>query len=389
MTPAARVQSAIELLDAIIAAAREGGAAADVIATRYFKERRYAGSGDRRAIRAWVWAAIRRFGEVPPSGRAAMVALADDDAGLAALFSGETRAPAVITPEEPRADGGLVPQWLRPLLDPRIDDADIAAMLDRAPLDIRVNRLRAIEEAPTGGEPLPAPLDGWRFAADTPVMDSPAYQAGAIEVQDAGSQWIAHACAARAGMTILDLCAGGGGKSLALASLSGGHARIIAADVDRRRLSALPPRAERAGAVIETRLLDPGKEKAALSDLSGACDVVLIDAPCSGSGTWRRNPEARWRLTPTRLDRLVGEQRRLLDIAARLVAPDGALIYAVCATTRAEGAEQAEAFLTRQPSWSARPALPDGVGRDAGPGRLLTPLHDATDGFFLARFVAQ
>jgi 16S rRNA (cytosine967-C5)-methyltransferase len=389
MTPAARVQAAIDLLDAIIAAARDGGAAADVVATRWFKERRYAGSGDRRAIREWVWAAIRRFGEVPPSGRAAMVALADDDAGLAALFSGQGHAPAPIAADEPRAAGGAAPGWLRPLLDPLIDAREIPAMLDRAPLDIRINPLRAAGVALPDGTSLPAPLHGLRLPADTPVMDSPAWAAGAIEVQDAGSQWIAQACAAQPGMTILDLCAGGGGKALALASAAAGKARIVAADIDRRRLGALPPRAERAGAVIETRLLDPGKETPALADLVGQCDVVLIDAPCSGSGTWRRNPEARWRLTPARLDRLVAQQQRLLDIAAPLVAPGGALVYAVCAVTRAEGAGQAAAFLARAPGWRAVAALPEGVGRDAGPGRLLTPRHDATDGFFLARFVAE
>ena len=212
-------------------------------------------------------------------------------------------------------------------------------------------------------------------------------------------------------MTVVDLCAGSGGKTLALAAaMSGagggsggssggstgdGTGRLIACDSDRRRIQQLPTRAERAGAEgIETRLLNPQDEAAALADLVGSADVVLVDAPCSGSGTWRRNPEARWRLTPQRLKRLEEEQARLLDVAAPLLAPGGALVYAVCAITRAEGEEQIGAFLARHRGWSVEDpfaTLPGGaqIGRAAGKGRLLTPHHDATDGFFLARLRAK
>lgn len=387
MTPAARVQSAIELLDAIIAAARDGGAAADVVATRFFKERRYAGSKDRRAIRDLAWAAIRRFGERPASGRAAMVALADDDADLAALFTGEPRAPAATSDGEARATGGALPAWLIPLLDPRIDDGEAAALLERAPLDLRINRARAQGIDLPKGESLPTPLDGLRLPSDTALADHPAMLAGAIEVQDAGSQWIAAACAVRPAKTVVDLCAGAGGKTLALAAAMGGAGRLIACDTDRRRLSELPPRAARAGAGVETRLLDAGREAAALADLAGVADLVLVDAPCSGSGTWRRNPEARWRLTRERLDRLLALQAHVLDLAAPLVRPGGTLVFAVCALTSAEGEGQVEAFLRRHSRFTPDPLhLP--VGRPAGAGIILTPAHDATDGFFIARMRA-
>ena len=404
MTPAARVQSAIDLLDAIILAAKEGGAAADTIATRFFKERRYAGSGDRRAIRELVWRAIRRFGKAPDTARSAFVALADEDEALADLFTGEERAPYAIKHDEPRATGGVMPKWLLPLLDARIggkggNAAEIEALLSRAPLDLRINRARAEGTEFPAGDPLPAPLDGLRLAGDTPVLDSAAWLYGAIEVQDAGSQLISWACAAKPGMTVIDLCAGAGGKTLALAaqmdlatgSESGG--RLIACDTDRRRIQQLPPRADRAGAEgIETRLLNPGEEAAALADLAGRADVVLVDAPCSGSGTWRRNPEARWRLTHARLARLQAEQARLLDIAAPLVAKGGSLVYAVCAITRSEGEEQVSAFMARQKGWSIDDPFPGSpaarLGRAAGVGRLLTPHHDSTDGFFLVRLRA-
>jgi 16S rRNA (cytosine967-C5)-methyltransferase len=406
MNPAARVQTAIELLDAIIIAARDGGAAADTVATRFFKERRYAGSGDRRAIRELVWRAIRRFGKIPASGRSAMVALADKDAELAALFTGEGRAPAAIIAEEPRATGSDMPKWLVPHLDPLIDAEEARALLERAPLDLRLNPLRVAQmedeglPLPTGGESLPAPLLGLRFPPDTNLLDHPAMQLGAVEVQDAGSQWIAQACQARPGMTVVDLCAGAGGKTLALAAAMAGEdgdvdGLLVACDTDRRRLQQLPPRAERAGVErIDARLLDPKREWDALEDLDVSADVVLVDAPCSGSGTWRRNPDGRWRLTPQRLAALVAEQARLLDLAAKLVAPGGALVYAVCAITREEGEAQVASFLQRHVEWTAESAwacvgdsgLP---GRPSGSGRLLTPAHDATDGFFIARIRAH
>jgi 16S rRNA (cytosine967-C5)-methyltransferase len=206
-----------------------------------------------------------------------------------------------------------------------------------------------------------------------------------VEVQDEGSQLIALACDARRGDRIVDLCAGAGGKSLALAAAAG-QADILATDSNRARLAQLPARAERAGALIQTRLLDTPREVEQLADWSGSADVVLVDAPCSGSGTWRRNPEGRWRLTPERLDSVAQTQMRLLDIAAQLVRPGGRLVYAVCSLLTREGAAQADDFLSRHSSWIAQDPLERG-GRLDGQGRLLTPGHDATDGFFIARFV--
>lgn len=394
MTPAARVAAAIELLDSIIASARDGGAAADTLAQRYFKERRYAGSGDRRAIRELVWEAIRRFGERPAAGRDAMIALADADPALAALFDGSAHGPSPIYPRETRASGGPLPLWLIPFLDARVasDAAELVALLTRAPVDIRINRDRMEGLELPDGEPLPPPLDGLRLPSDTAVVDTTAWRAGAIEVQDAGSQWIALACAVQPGMTVVDLCAGAGGKTLALAATMKGEGRLIACDTARARLQNLPQRAGRAGAGwIETRLLDAGKEKAQLADLAGKADVVLVDAPCSGSGTWRRNPEARWRLTPDRLEKLRGLQQHVLDLAAPLVAARGALVYATCSIIREEGEGQMEAMLHRHKRFSPVPLLAGEVdlpGRVAGAGRLLTPHHDQTDGFHVARLAA-
>jgi 16S rRNA (cytosine967-C5)-methyltransferase len=221
------------------------------------------------------------------------------------------------------------------------------------------------------------------LAPDSRIDDHAAFQAGLVEVQDEGSQLIALACEPRNGERLLDLCAGAGGKSLALAAAAP-QATMLATDSNRARLSKLVPRARRAAASIEARLLNPPREIEELEDWRGSTDLVLVDAPCSGSGTWRRNPEGRWRLTPERLDRLAAAQERLLDVAAELVRPGGRLVYAVCSLLSREGAGQTERFLQRHSSWISEDAAIAG-GRADGAGRLLTPAHDRTDGFFVAR----
>jgi 16S rRNA (cytosine967-C5)-methyltransferase len=386
MTPAARVQVGIEVLDLVIAAARSNGASADRIVAEWFRTRRFAGSGDRRAVRELVYGACRACGEVPVSGRAALLLLAKDDPALAALFDGSRHAPAPITPDEPVASAGIAPAWLvTALAECGIDDDEAAALLGRAPLDVRLNRLKAPPQLPLPGERTVAP-DALRFPFGTPVEQWEAFKSGQIEVQDSGSQLACQALGAQPGETVIDLCAGAGGKTLALAAAMDNRGRLIACDTDRGRLSRLAPRAERAGAAaIEQRLLDPGREAAALADLAGQADAVLVDAPCSGSGTWRRNPEGRWRLTPRELERLGALQARLLDLAATLVKPGGRLVYVTCSLLDAEGADQAAAFLARHPEWRVQtPAI--GAGRARGAGLRLTPAHDQTDGFFIARF---
>ncbi|MGW8190878.1 RsmB/NOP family class I SAM-dependent RNA methyltransferase [Sphingomonas hankookensis] len=389
MNPAARTQAAIDLVDAIIDAAKSGGAAADQVAKRFFAARRYAGSKDRRAIRTLAYDAVRRFGPVPVSARAAIVAMADEDAALAATFDGSSYGPAPLTADEPRAETGLAPAWLVDAFrSSELGDADLAALLERAPLDIRVNRLRTDRDAvlaELGGEPAADLPDAIRLPADAPLDQDGVLQDGRAEVQDFGSQIVSLAVGATPDGFAIDLCAGGGGKTLAIAAQMAGRGRILATDTDRPRLSRLAPRAARAGATIaEPRLLDPGKEAAMLSDVAGQADWVMVDAPCSGTGTWRRNPEARWRLTPDRLDRVVATQARLLDVAAGLTSPTGTITYVVCSLLDAEGRGQVDAFLSRHSDWHALPlALPR--GRVHGRGMRLTPASDSTDGFFVAR----
>ena len=387
MTPAGRAQAAIELLDEIIAGARTGGAAADTLIARYFKTRRYAGSKDRRAVRELVYRAIRAFGDPPPSGRAALLGLAGEDPSLIAAFSGPPHGPEPRRAGEAVASAALLPAWLPSELDQLVGEEELPALLERAPLDVRVNRLRGtVEQALTllpEGARTPHATFGLRLPDGHAVEDSPAWREGLVEIQDEGSQLLAAACAAARDELVIDLCAGAGGKTLALAADMANGGRILASDTDRGRLTRMRPRLERAGVtIVEPRLLDPQREAAALEDLAGQADLVLIDAPCSGSGTWRRNPETRWRLTPRRLDQLLALQARLLDVAAPLVKPGGRLVYAVCSLLAREGRDQAEAFTAR----SGLLPQPVGLtaGRKAGTGRLLTPAADGTDGFFVA-----
>lgn len=387
MTPAARLQAAIEILDEVIVAARDDGPPADTIVTRYFKQRRYAGSKDRRAVRELVFRAIRRSGERPRTGRAAVLGLVEEEPQLGELF-GEPRGPVPIGNEEIRSEQAFVPSWIVPEFSPLVTAGEGPALLERAPIDLRVNMARTTREAMqaqffAGAEPTPFSPWGLRLPPDSRIDDHPAFAEGLVEIQDEGSQLIALACDPKPAARILDLCAGAGGKALALAAAAP-EAILLATDTNRSRLAKLGPRAERAGSAIETRLLNPPNELADLADWKDQADIVLVDAPCSGSGTWRRNPEGRWRLTPERLDRVVALQKRLLDIASELVKPGGSIVYAVCSLLSREGAGQISDFLANHSSW-IREEVPIMGGRADGAGRLLTPAHDGTDGFFVAR----
>ncbi|QZD95286.1 RsmB/NOP family class I SAM-dependent RNA methyltransferase [Qipengyuania gelatinilytica] len=388
MTPAARVQTSIELLDAIIEAAKSKGAPADRILADWFRNNRFAGSKDRRAIRELVFSAIRACGPIPESGRAAMLRLAETDDAIAPLFDGSNYGPAQVGETEAVANGGVAPQWLSArLAKSAVEGQEAEALLGRAPLDLRVNTLKADRATLT----LPAETantdapNGLRLEPGTQVEQWPEWREGKFEVQDTGSQLACLAVDAQPGETVIDLCAGGGGKTLALAAAMDNLGKLVASDTDRNRLSRLSPRAERAGATnIETRLLNPKREFEALSDLEGQADAVMVDAPCSGTGTWRRNPEARWRLDEGELSRLTALQAEIFDLAARLVKPGGRLIYVTCSLLDEEGAGQFDAFLQRHQDFTAQQFdLP--VGSPRGNGIRLTPYHDGTDGFFIAR----
>jgi 16S rRNA (cytosine967-C5)-methyltransferase len=385
VTPSARLQAAIELLDEIIVAARDNGASADNLIKKFFKTRRYAGSKDRRAVRELVYSAIRRFGERPQSGRAAMAGLADEQPELRELFDGSTYGPTRLADSETTASGGPLPSWLESRFAAPVDGQERQALLGRAPLDVRLNPRAGTAEDIMNfwPETEKLPLSGaFRLESGTNVDASEPGRKGLVEIQDMGSQAIVAACLPSKPRLVLDMCAGAGGKTLGLAAQLADDTRIIASDTDRGRLSRIEPRLRRSGnRNVETILLSPKVEMEALSPFEGQCDLVLTDAPCSGTGTWRRNPELRWRMTPERLARTTELQGRLLEIASNMVKPGGRLVYAVCSLLDQEGGDQTEQFLEKQPNWRIIEVdLP--IGRSYRKGILLSPYQDGTDGFY-------
>jgi 16S rRNA (cytosine967-C5)-methyltransferase len=297
VTPAARAQAAIELLDQIITAAREAGPAADTIISAYFKTRRYAGSKDRRAVRELVYRAIRRSGERPISGRAALLGLAQDDSDLIALFDGSPHGPAPPKEDDPAAPASGCASWLEARFDPLVTASEMPPLLERAPLDLRVNRLKGdrAEAAAALPEAAPTPLSpiGLRLPEGFQVEQSQAWERGLVEVQDEGSQLLALGCGARPGMKVIDLCAGAGGKTLALAAEMANEGQLLAADTDRGRLSRMQPRLARAGVtIVKPLLLDPGRSwrhwRIIGAKPTSSSSTRLVRAPAPGGATRRR-----------------------------------------------------------------------------------------------------
>ncbi len=378
MTPGARVAAAIAVLDRVLA-----GAAAEKALVNWARGSRFAGSGDRAAVRDLVFDALRRMRSCAAlgggmTGRGLMLGLARaQGADVAGLFTGQGHAPAPPLPQEaPRAMTGAealdCPDWLedplRAALGP--DFAPVMqAMQARAPVFLRVNTRKAglaqaqamlaAEGIATRPHPLAATAlevtDGARRLAG-----AAAYTGGVVELQDAASQAVVAALPLADGMRVLDFCAGGGGKTLAMAAAA--RLDLTAHDAHPQRMADLPARAARAGVTV--RLCDAAR-------LKGGFDLVLADAPCSGSGAWRRQPEARWRLNPAGLAALTVTQDAVLDAAAAQVRPGGWLAYATCSLLPAENADRIAAFLARTPGFALRHSL------------HLTPL-DGGDGFYLA-----
>jgi 16S rRNA (cytosine967-C5)-methyltransferase len=394
MTPGARLSAAIELLDAIIA-----GDPAERALTRWARASRFAGSKDRAAVRDFVFDGLRRRRSLGwqgggDTGRAIVLAQVAEEPGaeLATLFTGEHFDPQPPSAAELAAIGrGLAeapapvrldyPDFLdAPLREALGADFEpvLAAMQSRAPVDLRINTLKTNAAAATivlardgvRVTPLSLAPEALRVVENPRlVAASRAYSQGMVELQDVSSQLVAARAGATPGMTVLDYCAGGGGKALSLAAAMRGTGRLFAWDLEPRRMKDLPERARRAGAAIS--VLDPD----GLKPLAGACDLVFVDAPCTGSGAWRRKPDGKWRLTGRRLAGFPPLQDRILSEAAMQVRPGGILAYATCSLLRCENEDRAEAFLDRNPDWRMEDAL------------RLSPL-DGGDGFYLARFRA-
>lgn len=393
MTPAARLSTAIDILDQILS-----GQPAGLTLTNWGRQNRYAGSRDRAAIRDIVFDCLRSLRSLSAqggaqSGRAIILAYAlREGLDMDGVFTGEKYDPDPLTQAEremlaadvPMADPVKFnyPDFLDELLKQSLGtdfEAVMEALLVRAPVDLRVNRAKgdlAAAQAILSAEDIATvPVDGVPTALRVTqnqrrVGQSKAYRDGLVELQDASSQAAALFARAAPGMRVLDYCAGGGGKALALYDAIGGDGGVIAHDIATVRMSDLPTRAARAGARI-TVASPKHKELVA-----GAFDLVFVDAPCSGSGSWRRTPDAKWRFQASDLESLLSVQSDILDRAARYVRPGGTLCYATCSFLQSENLDQVSAFVERNGSFSLQDH------------RLFTPLG-VGDGFFAARLIFE
>jgi 16S rRNA (cytosine967-C5)-methyltransferase len=427
MTPAARLSAAIEVIDTIDAQRAPAAQALKEWGTSH----RFAGSGDRAAIAGLVWDVLRR--------RASSAWVMEDDAprsrvlgmlkvergldaeAISALCDGGRFAPRPLTDAErsalstrspadaPAPVAGDYPEWLDPYLAKAFGEdraAEAAAMASRAPLDLRVNTLKAKREKvlaslkhlgahETPWSPIGLRIELGADAKNPGVHAEEDFIKGLVEVQDEGSQLAALFSAAKPGEQVIDLCAGAGGKTLALGAMMQGKGRLIATDHDKRQLVPIHERLSRAG-VHNADVRTPKGESDTLSDIKASADLVLIDAPCTGTGTWRRNPDAKWRMRPGALEIRIKDQIEVLDRAAPLVKPGGRIAYITCSVLPEENGEQVRAFVARHPEFAVAPPeetvsvlwdKADAFSEAAlklPEGWLMTPRRTETDGFFVS-----
>ena len=424
MTPAARLSGAIEVLSDIEAHRRP---APDALKD-WGLSRRFAGSKDRAAVASLVYDALRRrasaawiVGEETP--RAVLLGMLRLQRNLpadaiAALCSGERFAPEPLSAAErerladatldgaPAPVAGDFPAWIEPSLRAAFGDdpvPELQAFADRAPLDIRVNTLkctrREVHDAlphlgaiETPHSPLGLRIKPGENGRGPALHAEPEFLRGWFEIQDEGSQLAALLTGAKGGEQVVDLCAGAGGKTLALTALMGNAGQVYATDTDARRLAPIHDRLARAG-VRNVQVRTPRGKADAVADLDGRADLVLVDAPCTGSGTWRRNPDAKWRLRSGSLEVRRQEQAAALDRAARLVKRGGRIVYVTCSVLPEENDGAVAAALERHPGLHPAPSAEAArrLSRDFADavrftehGLQMTPLRTGTDGFYVA-----
>ncbi len=427
MTPAARLSAAIEILGNIDTQRVPAPNALKDWGTSH----RFAGSGDRAGIAGLVFDVLRRRAssaylmdaDTPRARLLGMLKLERgmDADGIAALCDGEGHAPPLLSDAERKAltsrtlddapahIAGDFPEWLDPHLAAVFGDervAEATAMASRAPLDLRVNTQKAKREkvlasmAHLGAGLTPWSPMGLRIelgadARNPGIHAEEDFIKGAVEVQDEGSQLAALLTGAKPGEQVIDMCAGAGGKTLALAAMMQGKGRLIATDRDKRQLAPIHERLSRAG-VHNTEVRTPRGPDDTLSDIKLSADLVVIDAPCTGTGTWRRNPDAKWRMRPGALEVRIKDQIAVLDRAAALTKPGGRVAYITCSVLPQENDEQVGRFQVRHPEFEivspSQTALALGeraadftaATLQSAAGLLMTPRRTGTDGFFVS-----
>lgn len=414
MTPAARIQAAIELLAEVMDTPRP----ADALTSAYFRSRRFIGSKDRQSIITRLYRLMRAYYRLSWWVRKANLEVSARTLAIAGMvldrehtaksidmiFSGERYAPEplkrgemmmvemledkVLVPADmPETVRCECPPWaedsLRKALGQRFE-VELTAMLDTAPLDVRVNTVKGkrddvlkqlIKEGYEAEAGKHAP-NAIRLFGRPHIVQHPLFLDGVIEIQDEGSQMVAVVADAKPGEQVVDFCAGAGGKTLALAANMANKGRVVAMDVLGGRLERAKERFRRAGLHnIETRALTSERDKY-VKRHQDHFDLVLVDAPCSGTGTWRRDPDKRWRQLGPGLETLIPLQKNILDSAYRMVKPGGRLVYATCSLLPDENEDQVDAFLAANPQFKR-------VGEDL----KMSPAAHNTDGFYAAVLV--
>jgi len=422
MTPGARVQAAIDILSNIA----RTHAPADRVVDGWARASRFAGSKDRAAVSELVYSTLRHRAELAHAVKSTEprllalghVALIDGQGSEAvmALADGSTHAPAPLNETEASAlrEAALpdraaepwirlnYPEWLHSEFVAAFDgrlETELVALMSRAPTDLRVNLLKGgrdtalekLAEEKVVTEPTPHSPWGLRLTARANLPGLQSFRDGVFEIQDEGSQLACLVVNAKPGEQVLDLCAGGGGKTLALASMMKNKGQLHACDTDARRIANLMPRAQRAGIRnVQTRVLEAwqtGEQDQSLHELAAKMDCVLVDAPCSGTGAWRRAPDARWRLSEEHLAQYHAAQRETLARGALAVKKTGRLVYVTCSLLPSENERQMEEFLATHPGFKLidwREGLETHPQLSGGPALKLSPASTETDGFFIA-----
>ena len=436
MTPGARLQAAIEIITEI----NNTPASVDSVIRDYFKKRRYAGSKDRRAVSERVYLSMRKqarlgwwiertgYNDAPTPRHRIIADLALSDKlhvpEISALFNDSRHCPPAMDDTELSIAEALAgrplnhktdmplsirhefPAWLENSLTRTYGDnlsAEMTALNQQAPMDLRVNTVKSsvdlvlakLTEDNIQAAPCPYSPMALRVTSNVKMGGIGAYKEGLVEIQDEGSQILSLMCSVRPGMNVIDFCAGAGGKTLALAALMSKqgklHGSLTACDIFSKRLDRIKPRLERSGAPKITLKVLNAEDDPWVAQNAATADRVLLDVPCSATGTWRRDPDARWRLTPDELEELILVQRRIIANASQLVKPGGRLIYATCSGLMEENEDQVEWFLSQMDDFKileCRDIWLENIGTPNppvyGPFMRLSPTTTQTDGFFCA-----
>lgn len=435
MTPGARIQAAIDLVDQVLTAWNsQKRIPADKLLENYFKSHRYIGSKDRGGISEMVYWVLRHKAALEwwlerahqrVHGRtylfSALVLRKEyNPQTIQSITKDSQYSPPPFTPDEQAMIDALVrhdiehpdmpepvrlnyPEWIDGLLTESFGDQKekaLHALNEQAPTDLRVNTLKTTREnlmdslSKEGFDTVPTALSpiGLRLARRGPVFTSPLFKAGHFEVQDEGSQAVALLADAQPGMRVIDFCAGAGGKTLAMAATMQNKGRILAWDTSEKRLGQMAPRLRRAGVDNVQAHVIASEQDAFIKRHKATADRVLVDAPCSGSGTWRRNPDLKWRFSRTDLDEVLAVQKAIVLSAARLVKPGGRLIYATCSIFKDENEKQVDELLRNVNNFRvvcAKKIWDKNFVNDTSDGvsyLSLTPHQDGVDGFFAAVF---